>query len=104
MFSNTTSTEGGRSAVSSQVTGVVPEGDSSGEFGANEWLVDEMYERYLADKNSVDQSWWPILENYQSTLDPTPTGAIDIVQTSQASPDAVADLGVSARRGLAAER
>ena len=69
--------------MSSQVTGIAPEGDSSGEFGANEWLVDEMYERYLEDKNSVDQSWWPILENYQRTLDPTPTGAIDIIRTDQ---------------------
>ncbi|WP_033372457.1 multifunctional oxoglutarate decarboxylase/oxoglutarate dehydrogenase thiamine pyrophosphate-binding subunit/dihydrolipoyllysine-residue succinyltransferase subunit [Glaciibacter superstes] len=39
----------------------------SGEFGANEWLVDEMYERYLTDKNSVDQSWWPVLESYHQT-------------------------------------
>ena len=31
--------------MSSQVTGVAPDGESSGEFGANEWLVDEMYER-----------------------------------------------------------
>jgi 2-oxoglutarate dehydrogenase E1 component len=53
--------------VSSQVTGLIPEGDSSGEFGANEWLVDEMYERYVVDKNSVDQSWWPILESYHQT-------------------------------------
>ncbi len=53
--------------MSSQVTGLIPEGDSSGEFGANEWLVDEMHERYIADKNSVDQSWWPILESYHQT-------------------------------------
>ena len=52
-------------AVSSQVTGVAPEGESPGEFGANEWLVDEMYERWLVDKNSVDESWWPFLEQYQ---------------------------------------
>ncbi len=52
-------------AVSSQVTGVAPEGESPGEFGANEWLVDEMYERWLVDKNSVDQSWWPFLEQYK---------------------------------------
>ncbi|HEY9497777.1 MAG TPA: multifunctional oxoglutarate decarboxylase/oxoglutarate dehydrogenase thiamine pyrophosphate-binding subunit/dihydrolipoyllysine-residue succinyltransferase subunit [Terrimesophilobacter sp.] len=51
--------------MSSQVTELTPEDGSSGEFGANEWLVDEMYERYLADKNSVDSSWWPILENYR---------------------------------------
>ncbi|MHB1172869.1 MAG: multifunctional oxoglutarate decarboxylase/oxoglutarate dehydrogenase thiamine pyrophosphate-binding subunit/dihydrolipoyllysine-residue succinyltransferase subunit [Lacisediminihabitans sp.] len=50
--------------MSSQVTGFAPEDGSSGEFGANEWLVDEMYERYIVDKNSVDQSWWPILESY----------------------------------------
>ncbi|GGF01335.1 multifunctional oxoglutarate decarboxylase/oxoglutarate dehydrogenase thiamine pyrophosphate-binding subunit/dihydrolipoyllysine-residue succinyltransferase subunit [Mycetocola zhadangensis] len=50
--------------MSSQLTGVGTDDGSSGEFGANEWLVDEMYEQYVADKNSVDQSWWPILENY----------------------------------------
>jgi len=59
------------------VTGIAPDGDSSGEFGANEWLVDEMYELYLKDKNLVDESWWPVLEAYTRT-DPTPTGAITI--------------------------
>ena len=38
---------------------------SEGEFGANEWLVDELYEQFKVDKNSVDKSWWPILEAYQ---------------------------------------
>jgi 2-oxoglutarate decarboxylase len=64
--------------VSSQVTGIAPDGDSSGEFGANEWLVDEMYELYLKDKNLVDQSWWPTLESYHRA-DPTPTGVIDTI-------------------------
>ena len=27
------------------------------DFGANSWLIDEMYESYLADPNSVDPSW-----------------------------------------------
>ena len=49
--------------MSSHVTGV--EDGASSEFGANEWLVDEMYEKYIADKNSVEQSWWPILEAYK---------------------------------------
>ena len=53
--------------MSSQVTGTVADDNSSGGFGANEWLVDEMYERYLSDKNSVDRSWWPILESYRPT-------------------------------------
>lgn len=66
--------------MSSQVTGIAPEGDSSGEFGANEWLVDEMYELFIKDKNLVDQSWWPTLENYHQ-VDPTPTGVITVVPT-----------------------
>jgi 2-oxoglutarate decarboxylase len=45
------------------VTGTTEEG--AAEFGANEWLVDEQYEKYIVDKNSVDESWWPILENYK---------------------------------------
>ncbi len=66
--------------MSSQVTGIAPEGASSSEFGANEWLVDEMYERYLVDKNAVDPSWWPVLESYHRTLeDPVPTTAIPAV-------------------------
>ncbi|MFE1645597.1 multifunctional oxoglutarate decarboxylase/oxoglutarate dehydrogenase thiamine pyrophosphate-binding subunit/dihydrolipoyllysine-residue succinyltransferase subunit [Microbacterium sp. P01] len=48
--------------MSSQVTGVGT--SSEGEFGANEWLVDELYEQFTADKNSVDKAWWPILEAY----------------------------------------
>jgi 2-oxoglutarate dehydrogenase E1 component len=66
--------------VSNPVTGVAPEDGTSGEFGANEWLVDEMYERYLADKNSVDKSWWPILESYRPVDDPTPTSTIPVVR------------------------
>ncbi len=27
------------------------------DFGANEWLVDEMYEKYAADPESVDEAW-----------------------------------------------
>jgi 2-oxoglutarate decarboxylase len=52
--------------VSSQVTGVGLSND--GEFGANEWLVEELYEQFKVDKNSVDKAWWPVLETYHSTL------------------------------------
>ncbi|GAA3892713.1 multifunctional oxoglutarate decarboxylase/oxoglutarate dehydrogenase thiamine pyrophosphate-binding subunit/dihydrolipoyllysine-residue succinyltransferase subunit [Leifsonia kafniensis] len=57
----------GDRAVPSQLTGGGSDETTSGEFGANEWLVDELYERYLVDKNSVDQSWWPVLESYHQT-------------------------------------
>ena len=36
-------------------------------FGANEWLVDEIYEQYLTDKASVDPAWWEFFEDYQPT-------------------------------------
>ena len=28
------------------------------DFGPNEWLVDELYQRYQADPGSVDRAWW----------------------------------------------
>ncbi len=54
--------------MSSQLTGVGTDDGSSGEFGANEWLVDELYEQFIVDKNLVDKSWWPILESYHPTV------------------------------------
>jgi 2-oxoglutarate dehydrogenase E1 component len=38
-----------------------------------------MYELYVKDKNLVDKTWWPVLENYHSTIDPTPTSVIPTV-------------------------
>ncbi len=51
-------------SVSSPVTGVGT--SSEGEFGANEWLVAELYEQFREDKNSVDKEWWPVLEAYHA--------------------------------------
>ncbi|HEX6875926.1 MAG TPA: multifunctional oxoglutarate decarboxylase/oxoglutarate dehydrogenase thiamine pyrophosphate-binding subunit/dihydrolipoyllysine-residue succinyltransferase subunit [Nocardioidaceae bacterium] len=46
-------------AESSQSSPVEPSA-----FGANEWLVDEMFERYEQDPNSVDKAWWEFFKNY----------------------------------------
>ncbi|MCY7326662.1 MAG: hypothetical protein LH605_11105, partial [Microbacteriaceae bacterium] len=91
----------GRSAVSSQVTGLVPEDSSSGEFGANEWLVDEMYERYIADKNSVDESWWPILESYHraDVTAPAPTGSVEAAEGAEAAAGAELSAGAEPSAG-----
>ncbi|NMM29720.1 MAG: hypothetical protein HHJ10_01375, partial [Cellulomonas sp.] len=35
------------------------------DFGANEWLVDELYEQYLKDKDAVDPAWWEFFEGYR---------------------------------------
>ncbi|MCX6501847.1 MAG: multifunctional oxoglutarate decarboxylase/oxoglutarate dehydrogenase thiamine pyrophosphate-binding subunit/dihydrolipoyllysine-residue succinyltransferase subunit [Microbacterium sp.] len=66
--------------MSSQVTGVGV--SSEGEFGANEWLVEELYEQYQVDKNSVDKSWWPILESYK----PADTTDAKTLATASAAP------------------
>jgi len=34
-------------------------------FGANQWLVDELYEQYLADRESVDPAWWDFFGDYR---------------------------------------
>jgi 2-oxoglutarate decarboxylase len=36
-----------------------------GAFGPNEWLVDELYEQWLNDKDSVDRAWWEFFEDYR---------------------------------------
>jgi len=34
-------------------------------FGANEWLVEDMYERYLTDPASVDEAWHEFFADYR---------------------------------------
>ncbi|MFC6934474.1 multifunctional oxoglutarate decarboxylase/oxoglutarate dehydrogenase thiamine pyrophosphate-binding subunit/dihydrolipoyllysine-residue succinyltransferase subunit [Actinomadura yumaensis] len=41
------------------------------DFGANEWLVDELYQKYLEDPNSVDEAWWNFFADYQPDSRPT---------------------------------
>ncbi|SHF75121.1 2-oxoglutarate dehydrogenase E1 component [Jatrophihabitans endophyticus] len=36
-----------------------------GDFGANEWLVEDMYERYLDDPHSVDAAWHDFFADYR---------------------------------------
>ncbi len=52
--------ERGDTAVSQESPG----SDPMAAFGPNEWLVDELYQRYREDKNSVDQAWWQFFEDY----------------------------------------
>ncbi|TDO52292.1 2-oxoglutarate dehydrogenase E1 component [Kribbella sp. VKM Ac-2527] len=61
-------------------------------FGANEWLVDEMYEKYLQDPKSVDPAWSVYFEGKKSKgnspgdATPVTTGPADAPR-----PDAVSD-------------
>ncbi len=40
---------------------------SNSPFGANDWLVDEMYQQYLDNKNAVDPAWWEFFADYTPT-------------------------------------
>lgn len=54
------------------------------EFAGNEWLVDELFDKYQADKNSVDKKWWPIFEQMAGD-DQSDTQTSD-TKTSAAAP------------------
>jgi 2-oxoglutarate decarboxylase len=45
-------------------TSNTPANHFGGSFGPNEWLVDEMYERYQQDPASVDKAWWEFFSDY----------------------------------------
>jgi 2-oxoglutarate decarboxylase len=48
---------------------------NKGSFGPNAWLVDDMYDRFLADPNSVADSWREFFADYQrSTVPAVATG------------------------------
>ncbi|MGW4468015.1 multifunctional oxoglutarate decarboxylase/oxoglutarate dehydrogenase thiamine pyrophosphate-binding subunit/dihydrolipoyllysine-residue succinyltransferase subunit [Micromonospora sp. NPDC004704] len=38
-------------------------------FGPNEWVVEEMYQRYLADPTSVDSAWHDFFADYRPAAD-----------------------------------
>ena len=80
---------------------------SGQEFGANEWLVDEMYGQWLVNPDSVDKEWQPILERYHQVklgqpaspvvaapvamstplVEATPTGSVPLVaKTTRVEP------------------
>ncbi|MFJ4688801.1 multifunctional oxoglutarate decarboxylase/oxoglutarate dehydrogenase thiamine pyrophosphate-binding subunit/dihydrolipoyllysine-residue succinyltransferase subunit [Streptomyces sp. NPDC088789] len=44
-------------------------------FGPNEWLVDEIYQQYLQDPNSVDRAWWDFFADYKPGAPAAPAAA-----------------------------
>ena len=68
------------------------------DFGANEWLVEELYQRYLADPGSVDRAWWSFFADYQPTL---PNGTAPQPQAQAPAPAAGARAGSSGAAGPA---
>ncbi|MEV6110140.1 multifunctional oxoglutarate decarboxylase/oxoglutarate dehydrogenase thiamine pyrophosphate-binding subunit/dihydrolipoyllysine-residue succinyltransferase subunit [Streptomyces sp. NPDC051940] len=58
--------------------------DPATAFGPNEWLVDEIYQQYLQDPNSVDRAWWDFFADYK----PNAATAAAPAETSAAAPAA----------------
>ena len=52
------------------------------DFGPNQWLVDELYQRYLADPGSVDQAWWSFFADYH----PQPESGTSAAATATQAP------------------
>ncbi|MGA1106703.1 MAG: 2-oxo acid dehydrogenase subunit E2, partial [Ilumatobacteraceae bacterium] len=49
---------------------------ASPTFGANSWLVEEMYERFREDPDAVGESWKEFFEDYRSQADLTSPNGI----------------------------
>jgi multifunctional 2-oxoglutarate metabolism enzyme len=52
-------------------------------FGPNEWIVEEMYQRYLADPSSVDSAWHDFFADYRPSNDTTAASAVPAAGTAE---------------------
>ncbi len=72
------------------------------QFGTNEWLVEEMYQRFLDDPASVDPAWHDFFADYRAAPTEPPTtseggGANGQVGTDRAAPATSAGSGAAAQ-------
>ncbi len=84
------------------------QGRQAGSFGSNAWLVDDMFDRFLADPNSVSESWREFFTDYRRSPVPAPTvssspkpepakAAGDVTTTHEPPAGATALRGAAAR-------
>ncbi|EMF26462.1 alpha-ketoglutarate decarboxylase, partial [Streptomyces gancidicus BKS 13-15] len=66
-------------------------------FGANEWLVDEIYQQYLQDPNSVDRAWWDFFADYKPGAPATSAPAGDAAAGAAVTPTAPSRPAASAQ-------
>ncbi|WP_405552878.1 multifunctional oxoglutarate decarboxylase/oxoglutarate dehydrogenase thiamine pyrophosphate-binding subunit/dihydrolipoyllysine-residue succinyltransferase subunit [Streptomyces sp. NBC_01171] len=68
--------------------------NAAAAFGPNEWLVDEIYQQYLQDPNSVDRAWWDFFADYKpgapAASAPAGTAAAGAAGTTPTAPPAQA--------------
>jgi 2-oxoglutarate decarboxylase len=68
------------STTSSSAASVPP--FPTAQFGTNEWLVEEMYQRFLDDPDSVDPAWHDFFADYRPDTD-SPTAGQDTPREPQ---------------------
>jgi 2-oxoglutarate decarboxylase len=68
-------------------------------FGANEWLVEEMYERYRQDPDSVDKAWWAVFAEREANPS---NGGNGMVKTAATKPAPAPAEAAPARPAAAA--
>jgi 2-oxoglutarate dehydrogenase E1 component len=75
---------------------------SRGSFGPNAWLVDDLYDRYLADPSSVAESWREFFVDYQRSTLPTVTSSASGVSPTHSKRKVAIDADATPLRGAAA--
>ncbi|HWW54332.1 MAG TPA: 2-oxo acid dehydrogenase subunit E2, partial [Acidimicrobiales bacterium] len=70
---------------------------TAGSFGPNDWLVEEMYDQFKADPQSVSESWREFFANYRREV-PTTTNGSTVTATGPSvapQPDATTAVPVT---------
>jgi len=77
-----------------------------GSFGPNAWLVDDMYDKFLADPTSVSESWQEFFADYRRSPVPAPPSQsgepVPTPLPSATKPDVSRTAGAAPLRGAAA--
>jgi 2-oxoglutarate decarboxylase len=97
LFTQTSTEDGASKAVSS----TTETGGTADEFGENIWLVEELYEKYVVDKNSVDPNWWPTLDKYGAHIGNQTPAAAAPVTTAPAAPATEVAAGATGAQPIA---
>ena len=75
---------------------------ASASVGPNAWLVDEMYEQYLADPTSVSESWRDFFADYRRDADSPPAPTAPVAAAPPPVPAATAPAPAPAPKPAAA--
>lgn len=71
------------------------------QFGPNDWLVDELYQQFLTDRNSVDPAWWDFFADFEAGKD---SGATPVPVALAPKSDSSQDTLETERSGTAQQK